>query len=259
MDLMKMRQGLPRNSSMDGLINLDKPTGITSARALYRVRGITGVRKSGHAGTLDPAASGVLLICLGKATKCVEELMNLPKVYHATARLDVTSDSHDADRPMLPVPVPQQPQRADVEAACRNFEGVIAQVPPRVSAVKVGGTPAYKRARRDESFELRARPVRVYWVSIRRFDWPELDFSICCGRGTYVRALIRDIGARLGTGGCLTGLVRAQVGPFLVENAWTLDRLRQAEDPAAYLVSMDCLRDLLSSADMRIPARPSGE
>ena len=133
---------------MDGLINLNKPTGITSAKALYQVRSITKVRKSGHAGTLDPAATGVLVLCLGKATKLVESMMNQPKVYRATARLDVTSESFDSDRPLVPVEVKCVPTADDVRLACERFVGEIEQVPPKISAIKVGGVPAYKLAHR---------------------------------------------------------------------------------------------------------------
>ena len=120
---------------MDGIINLNKPVGITSAKALYRVRSLTRQRKSGHAGTLDPAASGVLVICLGKATKLVESIMDQPKVYRATARLDVTSESFDSDRPLIPVEVANVPTLETVQAACTSFEGTIEQVPPQISAI----------------------------------------------------------------------------------------------------------------------------
>src|SRR5262245_31060474 len=115
---------------MDGLLILDKPAGISSAQALYRVRKLLGERKSGHAGTLDPAAEGVLLICLGKATKLVESMMDLPKVYRATARLDVTSSSFDSDRPLVPVAVERQPDEPTLRAALFRFEGEIEQIPP---------------------------------------------------------------------------------------------------------------------------------
>ncbi len=140
----------------DGIINLSKPVGISSAKALYRVRSIIHQRKSGHAGTLDPGASGVLVLCLGKATKLVERIMDQPKVYRATARLDVTSESLDADSPLVPVEVALIPDVETIRAACARFVGTVDQVPPQISAVKVGGQPAYKRARRNEVVELRA-------------------------------------------------------------------------------------------------------
>jgi tRNA pseudouridine55 synthase len=241
---------------MDGLINLNKPTGITSAKALYRVRKITRVRKSGHAGTLDPAASGVLVLCLGKATKLVEMLMDQPKVYRATARLDVTSESFDSDRPLVAVPVAAPPDEASVRAACRRFEGVIEQVPPAISAVKVGGRPAYKRSRRGETLELRPRPVHIHWLHVHRYQWPVLEFELACGRGTYVRALVRDLGITLNTGGCLTALTRAAVGPLRLEDARTFEDLENASGPEEYLIPLEHARGLLAADPAPVPPRP---
>ncbi len=240
---------------LDGLINLNKPVGITSAKALYRVRSITGERKSGHAGTLDPGASGVLLICMGRATKLVERIMDQPKVYRASARLDVTSNSHDADAPMSQVDTPVIPDVDTVRAALDGFEGDIEQIPPAISAVKVGGQPAYKRARWGQSFELKPRRARVYWIHLHCFDWPVIDFEMCCGRGTYVRAIIRDLGAKLHTGGCLTTLVRTRVGPFDLCDAWTLDSLETPCRSECVHEYKDLLR-LLEPRPLSMPVRP---
>lgn len=239
-----------------GLINLHKPVGITSAKALYRVRSITRQRKSGHAGTLDPGASGVLLLCLGRATKLVESIMDQPKVYRATARLDVTSASFDADATLEPIGVAGVPHATGVEDALRAFEGEIEQIPPRISAVKIGGQPAYKHARMGNLVELKPRPARIYWVHLHDYGWPELAFEMCCGRGTYVRALIRDLGERLGTGGCLTSLERTRIGPFGLDDAWTFDGLQAASDPGQYLIDIDRARRLLDPAAISIPDRP---
>ncbi len=241
---------------LDGIINFNKPTGITSAKALYRVRSITRQRKSGHAGTLDPGASGVLVLCLGKATKLVESVMDQPKVYRATARLDMTSESFDVDRPVVPVEVAESPTPEAVQAVCASFEGVIEQVPPQISAIKIGGRPAYKRVRQDQPVDLKARTVRIYWLHVHRYDWPEIDFETCCGRGTYVRSLIRDLGERLGTGGCLTSLVRRRVGPFIEENSWSFESLRATSGPEEYLIDLDRARAMLSPEAIKIPERP---
>jgi tRNA pseudouridine55 synthase len=241
---------------LDGIINLNKPIGITSAKALYRVRKIVGQRKSGHAGTLDPGASGVLVLCLGKATKLVESIMEQPKVYRATARLDVTSDSYDSDGPLVPVEVSSPPSREDVLAACSAFEGVVGQLPPQISALKIGGVPAYKRARRGQSFEIKPRPVRIDWIHVHGYAFPQIDFEMCCGRGTYVRSLIRDLGERLGTGGCLTSLLRRRVGPFDETNWHTFEALESAGDVASCLIPLDSARPLLDPASMTIPQRP---
>ncbi|MBN2446413.1 MAG: tRNA pseudouridine(55) synthase TruB [Phycisphaerae bacterium] len=240
---------------MDGLINLNKPPGLTSAKALYRVRKITGQRKSGHAGTLDPAASGVLVICLGRGTKLVEQLMDQPKVYRATARLDVTSESYDSDRPLQAVEVAGTPDLEQVCAAASTFEGEILQVPPVVSAIKVGGQPAYKLARHGKVPRLEPRPARVYWLHVARYVWPEIQFSVACGRGTYVRAIIRDLGQCLGTGGCLTGLVREAVGWLRVEEAWSLEALEAAR-PDDYVCSLEKAGEELARRPIRIPPAP---
>jgi len=241
---------------MNGIINLNKPTGITSAKALYRVRKITRVRKSGHAGTLDPGASGVLVLCLGKATKLVESLMDQPKVYRTTARLDVTSESLDSDRPLVEVPVAEPPTHEAVLAACRRFEGEIEQVPPAISAIKINGRPAYKLNRAGEQVELKARPVRIYWLHVHRYEWPEIEFEMACGRGTYVRALIRDLGAALGTGGCLTALERSAVGPFRLGEARTFEQLEAADDLAEHVLPLERARELLAVRPVPLPPRP---
>lgn len=242
--------------ALDGIINLNKPVGITSAKVLYKVRSITRQRKSGHAGTLDPGASGVLVLCMGRATKLVEAIMDQPKVYRASARLDVTSESFDSDRPLRPVSVSAVPSLQAVRAACDLFEGTIQQVPPQISAVKVGGRPAYKHARNGHSVELKPRAVDVYWIHVHSYAWPVLDFEMCCGRGTYVRSLIRDLGEKLSTGGCLTGLLRTRVGPFAESSAWSIETLQGASGPENYLVDLDRCRSLLDPGTIRIPARP---
>ncbi len=240
---------------MDGIINFNKPIGVTSAKALYKVRSIVRERKSGHAGTLDPAATGVLVLCLGRATKLVERVMDQPKAYRTTARLDVTSESFDSDRPLQPVAVRSVPTIDQLQSALRSFEGVIEQVPPAISAVKVGGVPAYKRAGGHAPLELKARTVRIYWLHLHAYAFPTIDIEMCCGRGTYVRSLIRDLGVQLETGGCLTSLVRLRVGPFSVDDAWTLDSLAAAES-SSYLVGIDSAIATLASRDTLIPPRP---
>ncbi len=240
---------------MDGIINFNKPTGISSAKALYGVRAATGQRKSGHAGTLDPGASGVLILCMGKATKLVEKLMDQPKIYRTTARLDVTSESFDVDRPLIPIDVTQPPSLAHVASTLAGFEGESLQVPPAISAVKIKGVPAYKRVRNGEEFKLRPKLVRIYWIALLRYDWPKIEFEMACGRGTYVRGLIRDLGQNLGTGGCLTKLTRTQVGPFTLDSSCTLDDLGSADIEDQYLLKIEKARELLDQPPV-IPKRP---
>ncbi len=243
------------NPSHDGIINLYKPVGPTSTRALYQVRAATGVRTSGHAGTLDPLAEGVLLICLGRATKLVERLMDQPKVYRALARLDVTSASFDRETPHLPVEVAHVPETKAVREACAAFEGERQQIPPATSALKVRGRPAYKLARKGKAPLLAARTVRIYWMHLWRYEWPEIDFEVACGRGTYIRSLVRDLGAALGAGGCLTRLIRRAVGPFEADAGVSLEQI--AGLPLTeYLLPLERAREILA-APVRIPPRPS--
>lgn len=241
---------------MDGLINFYKPTGLPSTQALYGVRKLTQQRKSGHAGTLDPIAEGVLVLCMGRATKLVERLMDHPKIYRATARLDLTSQSFDNEKEVEPVPVSAPPERDRVQDIVASFEGTLEQIPPAHSALKVRGRPAYRLSRAGKPPKLAPRSVTIYWTHLLRFDWPTLEFEVACGRGTYIRALIRDIGQKLGTGGCLTGLVRRAVGPFHVDQSWTLEKMEKAS-PTDYLIPLQHAREMLSEQPIPIPLRPT--
>jgi tRNA pseudouridine55 synthase len=199
----------------------------------------------------------VLLLCLGKATKLVERLMELPKVYRASARLDVTSESFDSERPLIPVPIARQPTVEEAGAAARRLEGLIEQVPPAVSALKVGGRRAYRLERSGRPVTLQPRPARVYWLHIHTWDFPRLDFEVACGRGVYVRALIRDLGALLGVGGCLTGLSRTRIGPFAIEDAWTLERLEREADPLRAVIPLARVVEMMAVPSV-VPPRPAG-
>lgn len=243
-------------SLTDGIINFRKPTGITSARALDLVRAITRQRKSGHAGSLDPCASGVLVICLGRATKLVERIMEQPKVYRVTARFDVTSASFDLEQELMPVEPRAIPTSDSIVESCRSFEGLIDQIPPATSAIKIDGVPAYKRHRRGQALVIAPKRVRIDWMHVHRYEWPEIEFEVCCGRGTYIRALIRDWGERLGTGGCLTSLTRVCVGPFHLQAAWTAAAMKAVEG-RDYVIDLERARREL--ATIIIPSRPARE
>lgn len=232
---------------MEGLVVLDKPLGLTSARALDRVRTVTRQRKSGHAGTLDPLATGVLLICLGRATKLVEKIMDQPKVYRTTVRLDQTSDSFDLECETRTAEVLRPPTLDEVRNALSRFEGWTSQVPPNTSAVKIKGVPAYRRHARGQAIQLTPRPARIDWIHVHRYQWPELDIEIGCGRGVYVRSLVRDLGLALGVGGCLTALRRVRIGPFSLENAHTVEQLRSAESVEQYLIPLDVARTMVET------------
>lgn len=245
-------------AAIDGIINLAKPIGISSAKAIYHVRSITGVRKSGHAGTLDPLADGVLLICQGKATKLVEQIMDLPKVYRVVARLDVTSDSFDSEQPLLEVPVESRPTVAQFRATLAEFEGCTQQTPPRFSAVKLGGVPAYKTVGKANPPAMRPKSITIHWTHVHSYEWPVVDFEIACGRGTYVRALIRDLGERQNTGGCLTALTRTAVGPFRIQDGWTFDGIAECGSDNRYLIPLEQARAMVSRRPVAIPQPPAG-
>jgi tRNA pseudouridine55 synthase len=211
---------------MDGVINLDKPAGMSSAGAVGRVKRLLprGTR-IGHAGTLDPFATGVLLLLVGKATKASGKLMDQPKTYEATVRLGATTATDDPESPEIPGGAAAAPDLEQIRAALAMFIGTVPQVPPRFSAMKIGGRRAYALARRDQPVELRPRDVRIDAIDLLAWDWPLLKLRIECGRGTYIRALARDLGERLGVGGYLTQLRRTRIGRFGVERSVGLDQL----------------------------------
>lgn len=206
-------------SAIDGVVNLYKPAGRSSAHYVYRLRPILNQRKVGHAGTLDPFAEGVLIACVGKATKLVERIMNLPKRYRTTIRLDVTNDTFDTEQPFVPITGPVPPSRDDVESAVAKLVGTIQQVPPVFSAIRVGGRFSYHLAKQGRPIEHKARSVTIYDITIESYQWPRLELTIRCGRGTYIRAIARDLGQALACGGACETLLRESVGPFVAEDA----------------------------------------
>lgn len=223
-------------SATQGVINLDKPPGLTSARVVGVVkRLLPRGTKIGHAGTLDPFATGVLLLLVGRATKACERLMDAPKQYEATVKFGATTATDDPESPEVPATPISPPPTAAVVAAAQKLVGDILQRPPAFSAMKVDGRRAYDLARKGKLVELEPRPVRVYAIDLLQYAWPLLTLRIDCGRGTYVRAIARDLGAALGTGGYLVRLRRTRVGPFTVEDAVTLDQLKDA-GPMEYLL-----------------------
>ena len=186
---------------LNGLLILDKPAGITSAAAVNRVKQLLPRgTKIGHAGTLDPFATGVLILLIGKATKQCESLMNQPKQYEATIKLGASTPTDDPESPEEVSHNVSAIDRAQVEAILPRFTGAIAQVPPLYSALKIKGKRACDRIRAGQQLQLQPRMVHIYRIEILRYEWPELDLRIDCGRGTYIRALARDIGQALGVG-----------------------------------------------------------
>ena len=212
--------------SWNGIFNINKPPGITSAQVVSIVRRLTGARRVGHAGTLDPLAAGVLPICVGPATRVVEYILEQPKVYRAEITLGVTTDTDDAEGRVLATRHLTDIDEPKVRAVLAEFTGRIRQRPPAYSAVKVAGRRAYELSRRGMPVEVEAREVTVYRLDLLEFEPPRLVVEAEVGRGTYVRSLARDIGERLGCGAHLSGLVRLRVGPFRLEDAVTPDTLK---------------------------------
>jgi tRNA pseudouridine55 synthase len=216
---------------------VDKPAGLTSHDVVARMRRIAGTRKVGHAGTLDPMATGVLVIGVGKATRLLTHLVLADKAYTATIRLGQATVTDDAEGEVTSTGSAAAITDDGVRAAMAPLRGAIEQVPSAVSAIKIDGQRSYKRVRGGETVDLPARPVtvaRFAAVAMRRAgDLLDVDVEVECSSGTYVRALARDLGAALGTGGHLTALRRTRVGPFDLDRARTLDELAALADPVA--------------------------
>jgi tRNA pseudouridine55 synthase len=216
---------------MDGLIILDKPVGITSARAVEKVKWLLPRRvRVGHAGALDPFATGVLILLIGRATRQCERIMGWRKTYHATARLGATTATDDADSPEQPHAV-RDVEVSEIVDILQTFVGTIEQRPSRYSAVKISGRRACDLAREGREVALPPRPVQIHRIQLLEYHWPALGFEVECGRGTYIRALARDIGERLGVGAYLTALRRSRIGPFGLEHAVRPDALNAQNLP----------------------------
>ena len=210
---------------MDGILNINKPSGMTSHDAEQKVRRIMKERRIGHTGTLDPLATGVLVLCVGKATRIARYLVSGEKEYRAVMRLGVTTDTLDAAGNILETRLYSPPDRSDIERAMRRLTGVIMQRPPAYSAVKVSGVPSYKLARQGRAAALDPRPVTIHSIEMTAYADPLVSFTVRCSKGVYVRTLCADIGEALGMGAHLAALVRTRSGRFSLEQAVSLDQL----------------------------------
>ena len=214
---------------MNGWLAVDKPSGMTSREVVNAVQNWFPRRtKVGHTGTLDPRATGLLVICIGEATKLADTVQSMGKRYWSRIRLGATSDTDDADGAIVETASATPPDEAAVRAAIPAFIGSILQLPPIYSALKVGGKRAHKLARRGIDPKLEPRTVRVDAIRFLSYDWPYLELEIDCGKGTYVRSIARDLGAIFGVGGLVQELRRTRVGPFVVEEAIPLESSRHA-------------------------------
>ncbi|MCB0199154.1 MAG: tRNA pseudouridine(55) synthase TruB [Anaerolineae bacterium] len=218
------------SSDAAGVLVIDKPGGWTSHDVVAKTRGLTRIRQIGHAGTLDPMATGVLVLCVGKATRLLEYLTGQPKSYRAEITLGITTNTYDAEGEVTETrPVPTLTAE-DVDQALAPFRGDILQVPPAYSAIKRDGVASYKRARRGEDVQLAPRPVTIYALDLLSFDGITVQVDVTCSAGTYVRSLAHDLGAALGCGAHLSGLRRTEVASFTLAQATTLEALAAAGD-----------------------------
>lgn len=220
----------------EGTLILDKPAGPTSHDVVYQVRRACGLRRVGHAGTLDPLATGVLVVCIGRVTRLIEYMMGHDKIYEGVVRLGETTNTYDQEGEILHrQPVPEF-TTTQIDAALDPFRGAIAQVPPLYSAIKKDGQPLYKLARAGKTVDIPPRPVTIYALDILEWQSPDLRLRVHCSSGTYIRSLAHDIGAALGCGGHLSFLRRTAVGPFTLEQALPLADLT-ADSAAVHLLS----------------------
>ncbi|MEX2015217.1 MAG: tRNA pseudouridine(55) synthase TruB [Candidatus Hydrogenedentales bacterium] len=239
---------------MKGILLVDKSAGMTSHDVVDRIRKAAGMRRIGHTGTLDPNATGLLILCLGPATRLSEHLTGLDKVYEGDLRLGITTDSHDITGQVLEEkPVPADLTADAVEAVFQKFTGDILQVPPMVSAVKVGGERLYKLARKGETVVREPRPVTVHEFKLLRFDPPLVGFRVGCTSGTYVRSLCHEVGQRLGCGATLNSLRRTAVGRHTVAQAAPVEAFNTRADVEQRLMPIEDALDL-----PQVVLRPGG-
>jgi tRNA pseudouridine55 synthase len=213
---------------VDGILNVNKPVGRTSFSIVALIRKLSRERRVGHAGTLDATASGVLPICLGKATRIVEFLMDAGKTYRTRIKLGAATDTYDAAGSIVQQGDASTIDRRQVEAALEEFRGRITQTPPMYSALKHQGRRLYQLARQGVTVERPGRPATIYSIELEDFASPVITLKVECARGTYIRSLAHDLGQRLGCGGHVDSLVRLGYGPFNIEDAVSLQQLEKA-------------------------------
>lgn len=204
---------------MNGLFVINKPRAITSMDVIRIIRRRTNIRKVGHAGTLDPLATGVLLVCLGTATKKINQLMDQSKEYEAEINLSAFTETDDAEGEPIPQNIASIPTLEEINTILPAFIGAIQQTPPKYSALKINGVRAYHKAARGDQFVMQSRTINIHGIQLISYSWPILTIKVHCGKGTYIRSLARDIGTKLNTGGYLTKLTRTSIGSFTLQQA----------------------------------------
>jgi len=229
---------------MTGLLLVNKPSGMTSHDVVDKIRKVARIRRVGHTGTLDPNATGLLVLCLGRATRLSQHLTKLDKVYEGAMRLGIETDSYDLAGEIIAEKEVPELTVGEIQAVCDRFTGEIEQVPPMVSAVKIGGERLYKLARKGEVVDRPARPVVVREFRVLGYEAPEVTLRVACSSGTYVRGLCHDVGQVLGCGAVLTQLQRTVVGKHRLEDATSLEALSSPEDVERRLTPMGAALDL---------------
>ena len=244
-----------KGRKVSGIVLLDKPTGITSNRALQIVKRLYNASKAGHTGSLDPLATGLLPLCLGEATKVSGFLLDADKQYYATLKLGVKTSSADAEGEVIATrPVENYPA-SEIEAVLQQFSGDIEQVPPMHSALKVNGQPLYRLAHQGREIERKPRQVTIYNIELLRHDGDEMDIRVNCSKGTYIRTLAEDIGEVLGCGAHLSALRRTRSGPFDIADSVTLEQLEEIQEAEAG--SFEALDRLLVPAEEALDDWPT--
>lgn len=211
------------------IINLSKPPRITSHEAVSLVKRRLGVKKAGHAGTLDPLATGILLVCLNEATKVSRFLMDMDKEYRARVKLGERTDTCDSQGTVIERKEVPQLAESEIEEAVSTFRGMIMQKPPMYSAIKIGGKTLHRLARKGIEIERPERSVQIYDIRVLEVELPYFDLLVSCSRGTYIRTLCDDIGTKLGTGAHLSALERTRIGIFMLRDAVTIEGLSAEE------------------------------
>ncbi len=235
---------------MDGILNIHKAVGMTSHDVVAKIRKLIKQKRVGHAGTLDPAASGVLPICVGQGTRVAEYLSESGKAYQAEILFGIVTDTYDAEGMVLRTQDTSTLTLAKIEEILPQFLGLQMQMPPRYSAIKLQGQPAYKRIRAGEEITLTARPVTFYQLQVLDWQAPRLTLAVDCSKGTYIRSLAYDLGERLGCGAHLSALVRTRSGPFVLAESVTLEQIVQA-------VENNTIAQMLTSADTVLQHYPA--
>lgn len=235
--MVKKRTG----SSVNGLVILDKPIGLSSNQCLQKVKHLLGAAKAGHTGSLDPLASGVLPLCFGEATKISQFLLDSDKKYQTIIKLGVSTTTGDSEGVVVSTSSVPKFTVKDLEEIIQEFEGDLIQEPSIYSALKQNGVPLYKLARAGKKIEPKFRQITIYYIKLLSWVWPNLELEVSCSKGTYIRTLAEDIGKKLVTGAHVISLRRLKAGPFALDQSYTIEQLQEINLESSFQVLEKCL------------------